>query len=774
LNNKLLPTYTNVKVHDDAAASETLVLDFRLNLVQRQIDSHLTNISLLESEFEAKSAHFRDVVGSSIRFDAYNAIFDRVSERKYEEMQEIQLGKLYRMYGAPIFLKQNIDSVVNLSSIRLDHEMKNILSLGMNCHLRQKFDQVKKKVQVELLYEDIRTKVQRKDVIVDSEEILKSDLETFGMRPAKNYFSDVLTKEQYTKIKEFNEIDNIITRKADKSNVFVVLDREFYSRKVEEFLSDASKFSKIRKDPTDSLKREINKLIVELNNLSDSVKFRKLQGKYEPGYIYANPKIHKRIIDPPFRPIISQIGTVTYDIAKQLNNIVMKYMPRRYVVRSSYEFITMLRAKHPGNNIIASLDVESLFTNVPVEQTIDIILKNVYEHDELAPPDIPRIIMRQLLLICTTKTPFRSETGELYVQCEGVSMGSALGPCFADYYMCDLENRIFDQFPHLKPDIYARYVDDTFLLVRDSQTLEELRTKFESESVLKFTFEVERNKQLSFLDAVINRHSNRFSTSVHVKDTSLGQCLNYNSVCPDRYKIGVIKTLLYRGFHHSDDWTSFHAEIDRIKQLLSNNNFPMSIIDRTVKNFIDNKMCPPSSNNVPTSKVELYFQGQMTSDYKLQEKQLKDVITKNVKPSRPNEIVDLRIYYRNKKLCNLFIRNKPKSTQTGSERHHVVYQYTCNNDGCNSINTYIGYTTCTLNERFKMHAQHGSIKKHLIEHHGFSKVCKGELLEATKVLRYCSDRRELFTTEALMIKDLRPSLNSQEEGSERLLKIFRH
>jgi len=73
-----------------------------------------------------------------------------------------------------------------------------------------------------------------------------------------------------------------------------------------------------------------------------------------------------------------------------------------------------------------------------------------------------------------------------------------------------------------------------------------------------------------------------------------------------------------------------------------------------------------------------------------------------------------------------------------------------------------------------MHAQSGSIKKHLVEKHSFQKVLKSEILESVKVLKTCHNRRELFMTEAMMIKDMHPTLNSQEEGSERLLKIFRH
>ena len=149
-----------------------------------------------------------------------------------------------------------------------------------------------------------------------------------------------------------------------------------------------------------------------VNSNSKTIKSSKRVGKYEPGYIYGNPKVHKRLTNPPLRPIISQIGTVTYDIAKELNVIISKYIPHKYTAKSTYEFLSILKNKRT-DGILASLDVESLFTNVPVGQIIDIIINNVYHHATLPPPDIPASILKELLTICTTKTPFKNSEGDL-------------------------------------------------------------------------------------------------------------------------------------------------------------------------------------------------------------------------------------------------------------------------------------------------------------------------------------------------------------------------
>ena len=68
---------------------------------------------------------------------------------------------------------------------------------------------------------------------------------------------------------------------------------------------------------------------------------------------------------------------------------------------STYEFLDIIRAIETSRGVMVSLDVESLFTNVPVEDTIQIVIDNVYNHDELAPPNIPPNLLRDMLLTCT-------------------------------------------------------------------------------------------------------------------------------------------------------------------------------------------------------------------------------------------------------------------------------------------------------------------------------------------------------------------------------------
>ena len=184
--------------------------------------------------------------------------------------------------------------------------------------------------------------------------------------------------------------------------------------------------------------------------------------------------------------------------------------------------------------------MESLFTNVPVRETIDIIISNVYNHSNLPKPKMDENLLRDLLEICTTRTPFKHVNGDLYVQCEGVSMGSCLGPTFSEYYMCYLENKVFEKYPSLKPRLYTRYVDNIFVVIDDlsgNRRHQRKVSRIICIAAYTYTHEPEKDHKLAFLDCLFEHFGESYQTSVYIKETNVGDCLNFKSICLENYKI---------------------------------------------------------------------------------------------------------------------------------------------------------------------------------------------------------------------------------------------
>ena len=80
----------------------------------------------------------------------------------------------------------------------------------------------------------------------------------------------------------------------------------------------------------------------------------------------------------PLRPIISNVDTATYKTAKYLAQLLSPLAKSRYTLNSTKDFINKVKdIRIPDGYTMVSFDVVNLFTNVPLDRTIEIILKKI-------------------------------------------------------------------------------------------------------------------------------------------------------------------------------------------------------------------------------------------------------------------------------------------------------------------------------------------------------------------------------------------------------------
>ncbi|BHF80818.1 hypothetical protein SprV_0702394600 [Sparganum proliferum] len=90
--------------------------------------------------------------------------------------------------------------------------------------------------------------------------------------------------------------------------------------------------------------------------------------------------------------------------------------------------------------------------------------------------------------------------GTIYEQVKGKPMGSPISGFIAEAVLQRLESLVFQ---HHKPKFWARYVDDTFVVIERDQVLtikEHLNAVF---PYIQFTIEEDENDQLAFLDVFV-------------------------------------------------------------------------------------------------------------------------------------------------------------------------------------------------------------------------------------------------------------------------------
>ena len=110
-------------------------------------------------------------------------------------------------------------------------------------------------------------------------------------------------------------------------------------------------------------------------------------------------------VGDPHRPIVPTILTPEYETAKVLNNMISPYLPAKYQINSTDYFLHILRCSN-ATGMLFSQDVESLFTNVPIENTIDTTCRNVHQYQVLALLPFNEPTLRKHLRACTSR--FRS------------------------------------------------------------------------------------------------------------------------------------------------------------------------------------------------------------------------------------------------------------------------------------------------------------------------------------------------------------------------------
>ena len=170
----------------------------------------------------------------------------------------------------------------------------------------------------------------------------------------------------------------------DKGNGVVFLNKDEYYKKMDEILADSSKFEILYDDAVKlTLKRE-NQVKALLKRLkSDNCVTEKTYNELYPtgtriSILYGLPKIHKSSV--PFRPILFCINHYSYEIARFFIPFLTPISMSSFVIKDSFSFVQeLLNADVNTNNVfMASFDVASLFTNIPVDETIDIISNHLF------------------------------------------------------------------------------------------------------------------------------------------------------------------------------------------------------------------------------------------------------------------------------------------------------------------------------------------------------------------------------------------------------------
>ena len=476
---------------------------------------------------------------------------------------------------------------------------------------------------------------------------------------------------------------------------------------------------------------------------------------YRPGVLFGLGKVHKEINNglPSFRPIFVSYWYAYLQTSKTFTAIFNAFNSNEYTVTDSFHCAEEI-CKQVPNLYMASLDVDSLLTNIPLDETIDICTDSLYKDDENI-PKFPKDVFRNLLTVAT-KESFFMFNNKFYKQIDGVAMGSPLGPALANIFMCNFENKWLKDCPHsLKPVFYRRYVDDIFVLFSSLDQAEKFKKYLSSKHPnINFSLEKENEGRSSFLDVNIFREKERFVTNVYGKKTFSGVYTNFHSFIPETYKTGLIKSLLFRCFNLCSDFVKFHHEINKLKGILYKNSYPRDFVDRCIKEFLDRVLTRKIVVSTVPKKdlmIVLTYLGKLSL-------QIRTRINRVMRNKFPH--CNLRIVFQTKcKLINFFtFKDKiPVFLRSG-----IVYKFKCG--GCNA--TYYGKTKRHFKVRTCEHLGISALTGKRVkgdndcaikEHHLFWNPLSG--FDDFSILASDNNDFKVTVMESLLINRDHPSLN---------------
>ena len=406
--------------------------------------------------------------------------------------------------------------------------------------------------------------------------------------------------------------------------------------------------------------------------------------------MYGLPKIHKQNL--PFRPIFRACGTATYSLAKYLIPLLSPITENEFTVKNSYEFARDVKDLKLSNGMVmASFDVESLFTNIPVQETINIAIDSLFSGCASI-SGIPQKLFRSMLDLAVLNSFFLFNK-KLYKQTDGVGMGLPLGPTFANIFLCFHEKKWLGSCPsEFRPMYYKRYVDDCFLIFNDISHVDKFLNFLNGQHPkMKFTKEVESDGTLPFLDVKVTRSGTSLETSVYRKPTYTGLGLSFFSFIPFSIKKAIINSAIYRAYNISSTFHLFDGELNFLRNFFKENGFPKALIESAISKFLNKQfICSPSIHQA--KKLDKYF---VLPFFGKQSMKLKNEIEALLKKFYPymNPRLVLRNNFSTGSLFN-FKDLVPKACRSA-----VVYKFSC--PSCEG--TYIGSTYARLHSRVCQH-----------------------------------------------------------------------
>uniref|UniRef100_A0A8C5LNH5 Reverse transcriptase domain-containing protein n=1 Tax=Leptobrachium leishanense TaxID=445787 RepID=A0A8C5LNH5_9ANUR len=417
------------------------------------------------------------------------------------------------------------------------------------------------------------------------EQMLMTDL---GKLKASTKSNNLTRKERDT-LKKLTTNNEIEIKPADKGGGTVIMTTEYYRNESNRILSDENTYKKLNKNPGKDIQDKFAQYLEEghtLGILNDQeFKYLKIEHPKTPVF-YFLPKIHKDLLKPPGRPIISGIGSISSRLSEYIDHQLQPYVTSTTAhLKDTTEILNILNdVRWESDLLLVTSDVQSLYTIIPHRNGLEATEHFLKKSETLQPEQIVFILEGIRLILENNYFYFQDD---FYIQTNGTAMGSRFAPSYANLFMAFWEESFLPEYQS-NLVCYKRYIDDIFFIWKGGINalktfLEELDHNGRGIS-LTTTWSYER---INFLDLSIYIQDGTIKTETFFKKVDVNSFIETTSCHLPQWLDGIPKSQFLRVRRNCTDLETYERQSNKLKKDFLEKGYDVDTLEET-KNKVGN------------------------------------------------------------------------------------------------------------------------------------------------------------------------------------------
>ena len=284
-------------------------------------------------------------------------------------------------------------------------------------------------------------------------------------------------------------------------------------------------------------------------------------------------------------------------------------------VQDTTDFVNKIRKlKIPGNVLIASMDVSSLYPNIDHHEGADACAHYL---DERKRKSLETSTLRKLILMVLGKNALRFGD-RFFQQIKGTAMGTPMAVNYANLFMGRFEERLLAEYEKEtgnRPAVWLRFIDDVFIVWKGEEKdfkhfisfCDSFASKHNLKSNIRFTSSPPSAKA-DFLDVSVSVNTDgTLSTNLFVKPTASFQYLHKNSYHVGHVTNSLPKSQFMRIRRICSNLRDYDHHANRFVEHFVKRKYPRRQLERTKKevasmnrdDLLQYKTKPTSTDRIP-------------------------------------------------------------------------------------------------------------------------------------------------------------------------------